>query len=262
MQTYISIIIFVLGAVVGSFLNVCIYRMPRDESIVRPGSHCPGCNKPINWYDNIPILSYLILRARCRFCKVKISWQYPVVELLTAAVFLMIYYYFGLTWKLPVYLVFACGLIVSSFIDIWHRIIPDEISIGGLILGLICSYILPSMHGTLVHWRSLLLSAAGAVIAGGVIFLMGLAGDFIFKKESLGGGDVKLLAAIGAFLGWERALMTFFIAPLFGAVVGIIVKLRTRESLIPYGPFLSLAALISLFWYKEIISLIFGYGFN
>jgi len=256
-----QILAFVLGAIVGSFLNVCIYRMPRSESISHPGSHCPACKKLIFWHDNIPLLSFLILKARCRFCKAAISWQYPLVELLTALLFLLFYNYFGLSWQLLAYLVLVCGLIVSTFIDIEHRIIPDEISVGGIAVGLLFSFLLPEMQNTAVPWRALLFSLIGAVVGGGIIFIMGLIGDWIFKKESIGGGDVKLLAAIGAFLGWQKVLLAFFVAPLFGAIIGIIIKIKTKESIIPYGPFLSLAALISLFWFRQVIGMIFGRAF-
>lgn len=255
------ILIFVFGSIVGSFLNVCIYRMPRNRSIVFPASFCPTCNKPIRWYDNIPLLSFLILKASCRFCKAKISWQYPVVELLTALTFLFFFNHFGLTWRLPVYLIFACGLIVATFVDIEHRIIPDEISVGGIAAGLLLCLLFPSLQGTSNHWWSLWYSFIGAMVGGGVIFIMGVIGDWIFKKESIGGGDVKLLAAIGAFVGWQKVLLAFFVAPLFGAIVGIIIKIKTKESIIPYGPFLSLAGLVSLFWYAQVMRMIFGYSF-
>jgi len=257
----IDILVFILGAVIGSFLNVCIYRMPHNESVIRPPSHCRGCKRNILWYDNIPLVSFVILKGRCRFCKTRISWQYPLVELLTAVIFLLFFRHFGLSWKLVAYLSLACGLLISTFIDIEHRIIPDEISVGGIGVGILFSFIEPSLQNSRVHGQALLYSLLGAVVGGTVIFLMGALGDWIFKKESIGGGDVKLLAAIGAFLGWQRVLLTFFIAPLFGAVIGIIMKLKTKDSLIPYGPFLSLAAIISLFWFDRVMRMIFGYGF-
>ncbi len=255
----IKIFVFIFGSMVGSFLNVCIYRMAREESVVKPRSHCPNCNSLIHWYDNIPLLSYILLKARCRFCQKPISLRYPIVELLTALIFLGFYNYFGLSVKLFVYLLFTSGLIIATFVDISHRIIPDEISVGGIIVGFILSLIFPQIQNEKLLLWAAFHSFLGIVIGGGIIYLTGIIGDFIFKKESMGGGDVKLLAMIGAFFGWKIALLTFFIAPLFGAVVGIVVKIKTKESLIPYGPFLSLAALIVLFYYQEIINWLFGY---
>lgn len=252
-DTILRIFLFCLGAAVGSFLNVCIYRLPRKKSIVRPGSYCPHCKQPIAWYDNIPFLSYLLLRRQCRRCGAKISFRYFVVELLTAAAFLLLFDYFGLSLLFWIYAAVCSSLILVSFIDIDIREIPDEISLGGTLIGLILSAAFPSLQETasshLALWRSFLGILAGA----GAIYITGLIGNAIFKKESMGGGDVKLMAMIGAFLGWKLALLTFFIAPFFGAAVGIALKIKRGESLIPYGPFLSLAALISIVWGEEII---------
>lgn len=260
---------FVFGSIVGSFLNVCIHRMPEEGySLVKPGSHCPHCKKPVLWHDNIPLLSYLLLGGKCRFCKQPIRPRYFIVELLTAVTFLLFYNYFGLSFNLFFYLIFMCGLIVATFIDIQHRIIPDEISLGGIIVG----FILSSLKGIsfspfTFHIGPLINSLLGIIIGGGIIYSIGFLFDLvyfkIFKKppiqgetESMGGGDVKLLAMIGAFLGWERALLTFFIAPFFGAVIGVINLTIKKDHTIPYGPFLSLAAILSLFWADKIIGLI------
>ena len=252
---------FILGSVVGSFLNVCIVRMPEEKSIVSPGSMCVQCKKSIPWYDNIPLISYLVLRGRCRFCHEKISPRYVVVELLTGILFLVFYFHFGWTGVLWPYLVMASGLIVATFVDLKHRIIPDEISIGGLIAGLILSLLVPQLHAASSPLLSAGRSLLGVLAGGGSIYLMGLIGDFIFKKESMGGGDVKLLAMVGAFLGWKLAVLSFFVAPFFGAVFGVIVKIRTKESTIAYGPFLAVGALISLFWGEALINWIMhGYG--
>ena len=177
------------------------------------------------------------------------------------------YQYFGLNILLIPYLVMTSGFIVAAFVDFEHRIIPDEVSLGGIAAGLILSLLIPQMHDfsrapwAWKHLHSLWLSLLGVLIGGGSIYAMGVAGDFIFKKESMGGGDVKFLAMIGAFLGWEGALLTFFIAPFFGAVFGIIHKIRKNESAIPYGPFLALGALIALFWGQRLIALLLGrYG--
>lgn len=264
-----KIIAFIFGSIVGSFLNVCIYRMPEGKSVVWPGSHCPLCEKRIPWYDNIPFISYLLLKGKCRFCKKRISARYIIVELLTALMFVTLFNYFGLGYDFFVYLVLACSLIVATFVDIKHRIIPDEISIGGMIIG----FILTSIRGFNLKAPSfnaapLFGSFLGIIIGGGVIYLTGFVFDLVYFKllkrppiqgetESMGGGDVKLLAMIGAFLGWQRALLTFFIAPFLAAIIGIINLMVKKDHTIPYGPFLSLAALISLLYADKIISLIF-----
>ncbi len=260
-QQFFSISIFLFGLIVGSFLNVCIIRMAKEESIVMPGSHCLKCKKQIPWYDNIPLLSFILLRGKCRFCGEKFSFRYFFIELLTGLVFLGMYQYVGLRLILIPYLVMMSGFIVATFTDIDERIIPDEISIGGMIVGLVLSLLIPELHKTDLHLLSLWRSVLGVLIGGGSIYLMGILGDFIFKKESMGGGDVKLMAMIGAFLGWKLAILAFFIAPFFGAVFGIIEKIRTKQSLIPYGPFLVIGALIALFYSDPIINWILtGYG--
>ncbi|MDD5355629.1 MAG: prepilin peptidase [Candidatus Omnitrophica bacterium] len=249
----INFFIFITGLAVGSFLNVCIYRLPREQSLVKPRSHCPHCKKTISWRDNIPLLSYILLKGKCRHCKAKISFQYFTVELITALMFILFYNTFGLTVKSIIYLVFTCGLIVATFVDFNFRIIPDEINIGGIILGLVASFIYPELHNAGSHIFGLYMSFLGIIVGGGILWLTGLIGDFIFKKETMGGGDVKLLAMIGAFLGWKIAVLTFFISPIFGAVVGIIIKLRTKNSLIAYGPYLALGSLVSLFFGNDIL---------
>lgn len=265
----IAIFMFIAGAIVGSFLNVCIVRMPHEKSVVAPRSHCVHCKKTIPWYDNIPFVSYLMLRGKCRFCGAKISARYFIVELITAFAFLFFYRYFGLTALLWPYLFMISGFIVATFVDFEHRIIPDEISIGGMIAGLVFSLLIPQLHDVaaqgrpliLVHLHSLGLGLLGVLIGGGSIYLMGMLGDFLFKKESMGGGDVKLMAMIGAFMGWKMAILTFFIAPFFGAIFGIIEKIRTKDTAIAYGPFLVLGAIICLFWGDAIIAWILrGYG--
>jgi leader peptidase (prepilin peptidase) / N-methyltransferase len=267
--SYIGVVMFIFGSLVGSFLNVCIVRMPHEKSIVQPGSHCVHCKKPLVWHDNIPFISYLALTGRCRFCREKISPRYFIVEFITASAFLTFYLHFGLTSLLLPYLVMVSCFIVATFVDFEHRIIPDEISVGGMLAGLIFSLFIPALHGIVPdpqqvvvgHLYSLGLSLLGILVGGGSIYAMGVLGDFLFKKESMGGGDVKLLAMIGAFLGWKMAVLTFFVAPFFGAVFGIIEKIRTKDTAIAYGPFLALGALICLFWGNEILDWIMsGYG--
>jgi len=263
-----DIIVFLFGSCIGSFLNVCIHRMPLGESVVWPSSHCPKCKKRIPAYDNIPFISYMLLKGKCRFCKNKISWRYPLVELLTAGLFVALFRYFGLSYDFFVGVVFVSGLIIATFVDIDHRIIPDEISVGGLIIG----FILTSVNGLHINplrfdFRPMLNSLLGIVVGGGIIYLTGFLFDLVYFKllkrpaiqgetESMGGGDVKLLAMIGAFLGWQRALITFFVAPFFGLVIGIINLVSKKDHTIPYGPFLSLGALVAMFWANKIINLI------
>lgn len=252
-----KLFIFIFGTLIGSFLNVCIYRMPRNESIVTPPSHCPLCNKSIAWYDNIPILSFLVLGAKCRFCKGKISIRYFFVEALTGLTLLFLYSEFGLGLKFFIYAVVFCALIVASFIDFEYQIIPDEISLGAILGGLLVNVFLPSFSGLSSIKESLIFSGLGILVGGGVLYVTGIIGDFMFKKESMGGGDIKLLAGIGAFFGWKTALLIFFIAPMFGAIMGLIVKLRKNISIIPYGPFISLSTFIAVFWGEQIINWVF-----
>ena len=261
--------VFLVGAITGSFLNVCIVRMPLGKSVVTPRSHCVHCQKMIPWYDNIPFFSYIFLGGKCRYCKTGISFRYFLVELITGLAFLGFYLYFDLSPQFFAYLVMISCFIVATFVDFEHRIIPDEISVGGMCIGIILSLFMPELHGLTrdpalgikPYLLSLGLSLLGVLIGGGLIYAMGLLGDIIFKKESMGGGDVKLLALVGAFLGWKMALLTFFVAPFFGAVYGVVEKIRTKDSAIAYGPFLVLGALISLFWGNQIIAWILsGYG--
>mgnify|MGYP001564200396 CR=1 FL=1 len=249
-----NIFVFTFGLIVGSFLNVCIFRMPREQSVVKPRSFCPHCKKTVKWYDNIPLLSYALLGGACRFCKKKISFQYFIVELVTGLFFASLYHAFGLSWPFLIYLIFVCALTVATFVDFNFRIIPDEISVGGIVVGLLISFAYPRLHNEGSHFLGLYRSFLGVIIGGGIIWLTGIIGDFVFKKETMGGGDVKLLAMIGAFLGWQMALLTFFIAPFFGSVVGIIIKLKTKSSLIAYGPYLSLASIVVLFWGNNILN--------
>lgn len=249
--------VFLFGLCIGSFLNVCIYRMGREQSVVHPASHCPECQKPIRWFDNIPLWSYLALRGRCRDCKARISWRYFFVELLTGLAFIMVYRFFGVSVLTPIYCLFVAGLIVATFVDFDFRIIPDEISVGGVAAGLMLSLAVPALHQADSRGMSLLQSFLGVVVGGGILWLLGIIGDFIFKKESMGGGDVKLLAMIGAFLGWQMALLVLPLASVLGAVVGVIIKIRTKESAIAFGPYLAMGAVVSLFWGQEILGYLF-----
>jgi len=259
---------FILGTCVGSFLNVCIYRMPRQESILWPRSRCPHCQKKIPGYDNIPFLSYLLLGGRCRFCKARISLRYPLVELLTAAMLLSFFNRFGLTYDFFVYSLFGCGLVVATFVDFAERIIPDEISIGGIILGFILSSIRGVSTGPL-HFdpRPMFDSFMGIIVGAGIIYIISFFFDLVYfrllkkpaiqgETASMGAGDIKFLAMIGAFLGWPKAIFVFFTAPLLGLIFGLLNFIFRKDRLVPYGPFLALAALIALFWADKIIAVL------
>lgn len=264
-----NILAFVFGSIVGSFLNVCVYRMPMGKSVVWPGSHCPRCEKRIPWYDNIPFISFILLGGRCRYCKKGISFRYFIIELLTAVIFVLFFNRYRLSYDLFLYLVLACSLITAAFIDIKHRIIPDEISIGGIIVGFILSAIKGLNIGPFsFNFNHAFNSLLGIAAGGGIIYLTGFLFDLVYFKllkkpaiegetSSMGGGDVKLLAMIGAFLGPQNAVLTFFLAPFLGSIIGIINLAVRKKHVIPYGPFLSLAALITIFWADKIISLIF-----
>lgn len=257
-----ALISFFFGSMVGSFLNVCIYRLPRNESIVFPPSHCPGCQKALSWHDNIPFLSYILLKGKCRHCHKGISFRYFIVEFLTATLFLSLFLKFGLSWHMLIYLVFISGLIVATFTDFDHLIIPDEISLPGIILGLILSTVYPPLQRAIHPWSNIctspgegfLASLIGALSGGLFLYAIGVLGGKVFKKEAMGGGDVKLLAMIGAFLGWQLVALTIFLSALSGSIVGLAVKLKKGESYIPYGPYLALGAVISLFWGEKLIN--------
>ena len=239
---------FVLGAFVGSFLNVCIWRLPREQSVVRPRSHCLHCRHPIAWHDNIPLVSYLRLGARCRHCRGPIHWRYPLVEALAGAAAVVTFQRFGVGWTGLVYLVFVWALIAASAIDFEHQIIPDEISVGGLVLGLVLSPLIPQLHGTDRALTALMRASIGALVGGGLLYVTGMLGSWVFRKEAMGGGDVKLLAMAGSILGWKLVTLTFFVAPVLALIPGLLVLVLKRSHVIPYGPFLSLALILSL-WY-------------
>jgi leader peptidase (prepilin peptidase)/N-methyltransferase len=265
-----KILVFIFGSCIGSFLNVCIQRMPLGQSVVWPSSHCPHCKKRIPARDNIPFISYMLLKGRCRYCHGKISLRYPLVEALTAVLFLFLFNRYGLSYDFIFYLVFFSGLIIASFVDIQQRIIPDEVSLGGIAVG----FLLMSIKGlTLSPFKftaqPMFNSLLGMISGGGIIYLSGALFDLVYfrllkrppiqgETESLGGGDVKFLAMIGAFLGWKLVILTFFLAPFFAVVIGVINLIVKKDHTIPYGPFLALASLVSLFWANRIIFLILG----
>lgn len=233
--------IFLLGLVVGSFVNVLIYRLPLDQSVIRPGSHCPACKKSVAWYDNLPLLSYLILRGRCRSCQTKISILYPFVELITAFLFYFAFLKYGFSWlffarDLPI----IAALIAVTFIDFKHRIIPDELSIGGTLLCLALSYWDPGL--------GLLSSFIGAAFGFGLFYFFAWLYLRSAKRSGLGGGDIKFLALVGAFLGVEGVFATILVSSVTGSIGGILWGFLSRQEnvlrvSIPFGPFLVLGCL-------------------
>jgi leader peptidase (prepilin peptidase)/N-methyltransferase len=242
------------GATIGSFLNVCIYRLPRNESLVWPSSRCPACGSRIAPYDNVPILSFLWLRGRCRACRGPISPRYPLVESANAFGYVWIVQQFGLDWSAAAYASLFSALLVVTVIDFDHQIIPDRITLPGIPLGILCAAtVLPT---------GLLNSMLGVLLGGGLLWFMAWISPYLFGKEGMGGGDIKLLAMVGAFLGWEPVLLTVLVGASAGAVTGlslIALKRFRRDQYLPFGPFLALGAVVAMFFFGEIKSWYVGF---
>lgn len=248
---YAASIIF--GLIIGSFLNVCIYRLPRERSVALPRSFCPNCRVMIKWYDNIPLVSYLLLLGRCRECKRHISFRYPAVEIISAFFSWFVIYHFQAPLPYLFYYLFLIApLIVVTFIDLDHRIIPDVITIPGILIGAFSRYML--MHGT---WQSVGLDIfLGILVGGGFLALVGFGYEWLKKIEGLGGGDVKLAAMLGAFFGWKGIIFILFLSSVIGSLIGIIYIVILKKGMkyaLPYGPFLALGAIIYLFWGELIL---------
>jgi leader peptidase (prepilin peptidase)/N-methyltransferase len=346
LRVYLEFVAFLFGAAIGSFLNVCIHRMPRDQSIVSPPSHCPHCGQPIPWRDNLPLLSYLLLRGRCRNCRARITPRYFLVELLTATLFLLVVLKYGWQWIVPAYWVLLAGLVAATFIDFEHYIIPNELTYGGVLLGLCFSFLMPALQGAPTHSTAALRSLLGIATGGLTLFLVAELGklalgrlkvplppgtviwivdktlfvedeqmawpeifyrdsdrirfhasllgfqDKIFEnavvsisetaievngtpydlaeagpieamtelviipREAMGLGDAKLLAAIGAFLGWQAALFSVFASSMVGGLVSVALiagHKKDWQSRIPYGPYIALGALIWVFYGQTLV---------
>jgi leader peptidase (prepilin peptidase)/N-methyltransferase len=249
--------VFIFGAIVGSFLNVCIARIPTGESVMRPPSHCPKCKAPIPFYNNIPLISYFVLKGYCRSCSERISPRYFVVELSMALLAMTLYEHFGLSLAFFVSCVFVGALIVISFIDLDVRIVPDVISLPGIVLGLVFSLLARFMLNDPFELVPLPLSSIlGVLIGGGFLLTLAWLYERFTGVEGMGGGDIKLLAMIGAFLGWQSIPLTLFFASLTGSVVGITCMLWKgvgRRFALPFAPFLCLGALLHLFFGRDLI---------
>ncbi|HDH04994.1 MAG TPA: prepilin peptidase [Nitrospirae bacterium] len=256
MMLYIACFIF--GLITGSFLNVCIYRMPRDLSIVSPSSRCVSCGTPVRFYDNIPALSYILLMGKCRQCKAKLSVRYPLVEFLNAVLYVLVLNRFGYDspWVLLVYFAFTSSLIVIFFIDLEHQIIPDSITLPGIPLAIILgSTILPDPF-LRVESLGFKASITGFLAGGGGFYLIAILGRAILKKDAMGGGDIKMMAMVGGLLGWKGVILTTFMGSLLGSITGVsLILLKGREwgSKIPFGPYLALGALAALLWGEDIL---------
>jgi len=240
METMTLAFVFTYGAIIGSFLNVCIARLPDGRSVVRPPSHCPKCQSFLAWYENIPILSYLFLAGRCRTCRVRISAIYPAVEVLTGALAVALFLRLGPTLAFAGYFAFAAALVVITFIDLDHQIIPDVISLPGIVVGLAFSLVSPLV----TPFDALV----GALAGGGTLLAVAWLYKTFRGQEGMGGGDIKLLAMIGAFLGWKLMLLTLLAASLTGSVIGLALIVAGRGSMkyaLPFGCFLAIGALLS-----------------
>lgn len=242
---YWLVLIFILGLCLGSFLNVCICRIPEEKSVVHPPSACPNCKTRIKWYDNIPVISWFLLGARCRHCKLPISVAYPIIELLTAFFFLTIWLIYGPTWFTLIYGIAVFGLLLGTFIDLAHMILPDRVTIGGMILFPLISIFFPELHGAETWQNGLSASLIGLASGFGALWIVRELGTAAFKKEAMGLGDVKLMGALGALLGWQAVIYIVFVSAFIGSVAGIsLIALHRKgiQSEIPYGPYISLAA--------------------
>lgn len=275
----LSIFSFVLGAVVGSFLNVCIYRWPNDLSVIRPRSRCPQCENPIAWYDNIPLISWLMLGAKCRHCGTVISWLYPLVEAITALSFFLVFWRFGISLATPVYMAFAAAMIVVTFVDLTDWTIPNEITFPGIPAGIVLALVAMIYPDSGLHLDNVYSAIGGAFLGGGVLYLMDVATWTLLKKRGMGFGDVKLNAMVGAWFGWQAALINIVLASLVGTVIGVtlIAMNRTRKEApkeseneegsqghyLPFGPYLALGGLIIMYigvdelisWYLNLANL-------
>jgi len=243
-----AIIVFLLGLFFGSFANVCIYRMPKELSVVKPRSHCTNCNKLISWYDNIPVLSYLFLNGKCRGCGSRISMIYPVIEIICALLFLLMYMLFGFSYMLAVFCIFIFALLVITVIDLQHQIIPDEMSLLLVIAGFSGSFVNYTLGSTVLE--RILNSFIGFIAGGGSLYIIAVLGKWILKQEAMGGGDIKLMAGVGTFIGWEKVLFAIFIASVLGSIVGItliLLKKIMRKDAIAFGPYLAAGSALTLF---------------
>lgn len=271
---FIYIVSGVLGAIIGSFLNVVIHRVPREESIVFPNSRCPSCGATIAFYDNIPVLSYALLGGKCRGCRKAISFRYPAVEILTAVLFIGVAWHDGLSAALPFDLIFTTAIVALVFIDAEHMILPNVITYPGIVFAVVARVVIPLftglphfddvpslMHGTLggmpLWFVSLVGALIGALIGGGSLWLMGWTWEKLRGIEAMGLGDVKMMFMVGAYLGWRLTILTIFVGVLSGSLIGIVLMMRQKDRsmqmLLPFGVFLGLGSVAALLFGAQIV---------
>jgi leader peptidase (prepilin peptidase)/N-methyltransferase len=260
-------LIFIVGLCLGSFLNVCLYRLPRHISLITPRSQCTDCGHPIAWYFNVPLLSFFLLKGRCHYCQSYIPWRYPLVELLTALLWVFVYDLSLKTvspfWFFFFFSLFLFALIVATFIDLEFFLITDVVSLGGIPVGVLAAAVIPSLMGKTSMWGAATASFFSSVGAGLLLWLIAFFGKIILKKETMGMGDIKLMAMIGAFLGIEKACLALFFGSVVGSLIGVLLILKGNaqwKSKIPFGPYLAIGALLALFfgdpflmWYFKIV---------
>ena len=261
---------FVLGGLIGSFLNVCVHRIPLGLSVVKPRSRCPKCENELAWYDNVPVLSWLILGAKCRNCKLPISWQYPLVEAITAVLFYCVFLKFGMTIATPIYMLLVAALVVVTFVDLTDWTIPDRISIGFVPLGIVVCFIAMLVPDSGLMLDNIVMSIAGYALGYGVLRGLGIFSVKVFKKEGMGLGDVKLLGMLGTFFGPGGVLLIIILSSVVGSVIGVTVIQMNKGKetdvgegnighYLPFGPYIVLGALIHLFYGPQMIEMYMGY---
>jgi len=270
----ITVVFLLLGLIVGSFLNVCIVRLPRGRSVVTPPSHCPKCRIDIKFYDNIPIISFLLLRGKCRSCGEPISWRYPLVELMNGIFYAWIIHEFPIGGEAFLMMALCSSLIVITFIDFDHQIIPDIITLPGMLIGLSLAPFFMSALGDALPFRldrilphtgpylaAFINSLIGLFLGGGPLYAIGWVWERLRHVEAMGGGDVKLMGMVGSFLGWKGALLTIMLGALAGSIIGlwlIALKRHKMEKVIPFGPFLAAGAVAAAFYGPDIIAWYLG----
>lgn len=269
-MTILAAASFIMGGLIGSFLNVCVYRIPAGLSVIKPRSRCPKCENPVIWYDNIPVFSWLILGAKCRFCKEPISWQYPLVEAITAVLFYFVFLRFGLSIATPVYMLLSAGLVLVTFVDLTDWTIPDEVSIGGMPVGIACAALAMMVDDTGLLLDNPVMSLAGLAVGFGVLYGLDMISLLVLKKKGMGFGDVKLLAMLGSFFGPIGVLVIIVIASFFGSIIGVgmIVATRGKETdvgeenvghYLPFGPYIVLGGLAYMFIGPQLIEFYLSY---